>query len=155
MKNYFKLLSGLAGELEVAKILCLKGYVPTLAPTNCPTFDIFCFDPDAKKQIVIQVKTIRDEKGKVKNSYPIISNRDKREEFYSEIAGPFVFVHIDINGYFKFYILSKEQFINISSKVETDYDNLPREKPIQEGSPMAMPKKHLVEFENNWDNLWL
>ena len=156
MKDYSKLLSGLAGECGVMKELCLKGWVPSLAYNNCPTFDIFCHNPITNQTVAIQVKTVREkiDKGKI-GAFPLMGNRDERQQFYNEVAGPYVFVYIDKLANFEYYILSKEQFITTSSKVEYDYDNLDRSKPIKLGSPMAMPKKEITQYKDCWDNLWL
>lgn len=43
---------------------------------------------------------------------------------------------------------------DLFSQIEYDYDHLSRMKPLQPHSPMAMPVKNLLEFENCWDNLW-
>lgn len=154
-KMYRKHLVGLSGELAVAKALCEKGFVPTLANNNCPVFDIFCFNPYTKQTIVIQVKTVKDRLGNKKNTFPIMSNRDNRQEFYDNVSGPYVFVHIDINNQYSFFILSKEQFIETSSKIEDDYDKKERKIPLNPGSPMAYPIKNLDVFKDKWENLWL
>ena len=157
MKNYSTILTGLAGECDVIKNLALKGWVPSLAYSNCPTFDIFCFEPKSKKSITIQVKTIRDKGNNNVNAFPIMGNRDKsnRSLFYEDVSGPYVFVYIDINNNFTHYILSKEQFITLSNKIEDDYDNKPRNKPLKSGNPMAMPRRSILDYKDKWDNLWL
>lgn len=156
MNDYTKHLIGLSGEYHVAKILCEHKWVPTLANNNCPVFDIFCHHPENQKTITIQVKTIKDRSNKKNNSFPVMGNRDKRDEFYRSITGPYVFVHIDIANRYRCFVLSKEQFILISSKIENDYDNLDRKKPLQPGSPMAIPMKIIEsDYEDKWDNLWL
>jgi len=150
------MLNGLAGECAVMKELCLKGWIPSMAYNNCPTFDILCHNQESQKSIAIQVKTVREkEDGKTISAFPIMGNRDNRHEFYKDVAGPYVFVYIDKDDHFTFYILSKEQFIEISNKIEDDYDNLPRVKHLKPGSPMSMPKKNIIAFENKWENLWL
>ena len=40
IKDYQKLLTGLAGECAVMKELCLKGWCPSMTYNNCPTIDI-------------------------------------------------------------------------------------------------------------------
>ena len=156
MKDFSKLLSGLAGECGVMTELCLKGWVPSLAYNNCPSFDIFCHNPNTKQTVAIQVKTVREKinKGKI-SAFPIMGNRDERQQFYEDVAGPYIFVYIDKTDNFEFYILSKEQFTTTSSRVEDDYDNLDRLKPIKPGSPMAMPKKEIEKYKDCWENLWL
>jgi hypothetical protein len=84
-----------------------------------------------------------------------MSNRDNRQEFYDNVSGPYVFVHIDINNQYSFFILSKEQFIETSSKIEDDYDKKERKIPLNHGSPMAYPLKNLDVFKDKWENLWL
>lgn len=155
MKYNKKLLSGLAGECAVMTQLCLKGWHPSLAYNNCPTFDIFCYNQDSKKTVAIQVKTITEkEDGKKIYAFPIMGNRDNREPFYDDVAGPYVFVYIDSLNNIKYYILSKDQFVNLSRRIETDYDKKQRLKPLQGGSPMAMPLSEIVQYENAWKNIW-
>lgn len=156
MKDFNKNLTGLAGECAVMTQLCLKGYAPSMTYNNCPSIDIICYNPELKKTVTIQVKTVREKKnGNKIYSFPVMGNRDEREEFYKEVSGAFVFVYIDCNDLFHFYILSKEQFITLSRKIEDDYDALVRSKPIKPKSPMAMPRKQVLEFENKWENLWI
>lgn len=156
MKNYRKNLTGLAGESAVVTQLCLRGFVPSMTYNNCPTVDILCYNPEINRTITIQVKTVREkENGKKIYAFPIMGNRDERENFYRDVSGPFVFVYIDQNCHFSFYILSKEQFVNLSRQIELDYDNLPRKKALTPNSPMAMPKSCIIEYENKWENLWL
>lgn len=156
MRNFEKNLTGLAGECAVMTELCLRGYVPSLAYNNCPTIDILCYNPMLNKAITIQVKTVREKKdGKKIYAFPLMGNREERDNFYKEVSGPFVFVYIDANDKFTYYILSKSQFVKLSSKVENDYDALPRKKSIRSKSPMAMPKRCIGTFENKWENLWL
>lgn len=154
MADYTKHLIGLSGEMAVAKSLCEQNFVPTLASNNSPMFDVFCLNPILQKSIVIQVKTIKDKKGNKVTAFPLLGNRDKRTAFYNEVVGPFVFVHIDLELNYRYFILSKKQFVDLSSKVESDYDVLPRKKPLKPGNPMTMPMKHILDFENQWDNLW-
>lgn len=91
MRDYWKNLTGLAGECAVMTELCLRGYVPSLAYNNCPTIDILCYNPAINKTITIQVKTIREKGyGKKIYAFPIMSNRDERDKYYNEISGPFV-----------------------------------------------------------------
>ncbi len=155
MRDYWKNLTGLAGECAVMTELCLRGYVPSLAYNNCPMIDILCYNPAINKTITIQVKTIREKGyGKKIYAFPIMSNRDERDKYYNEISGPFVFVYISFDNLFTYYILSRDQFVEISSKVESEYDLLPRRKAIKSKSPMAMPEKCIQGFKDKWENLW-
>lgn len=154
-RNYRKILTGLAGESAVMKELCIRGWLPSMSFNNSPVFDLFCYNPELDITVTVQVKTVReDEDGKRKQSFPLFGNRDERLSFYKEVSGPYVFVHIGKDDDFKFFILSKSQFVDLSSQIEYDYDNIQRAKPLQPHSPMAMPLKNLLEFENCWDNLW-
>lgn len=155
-RNYKRILSGLAGESAVMRELCVRGWLPSMSYNNSPIFDLFCYNPELDRTVTIQVKTVKEkEDGKKIPSFPISGNRDERLSFYKEVSGPYVFVYIDKDNNFKFYILSKDQFIDLSSQIEYDYDNFPRSKPLKPGSPMAMPLKNLQEFENCWENLWM
>lgn len=93
--------------------------------------------------------------GKI-SSFPIMSNRDVRELLYKEdVVGPYVFVYIDKNNHFSYYILSKQQFVETSKEIEKSYDELSRIKPLKKGSPMVMPRKALEKYQDEWSNLWL
>ena len=149
------MLTGLAGECEVVKLLALKGWVPSLAINNCPTFDIFCFNPETNKTVAIQVKTVRDKENAKVPSFPIMGNRENRETFYNEIVGPYIFVHIDKDNNFSHYILSRTQFIQLSSQIENDYDyDKYGNKKDLKPSPMAMPRKYILDYKDKWENIW-
>lgn len=155
MKDNSKMLIGLAGECDVVKTLALRGWVSSLAYNNCPTFDIFCFNPETKQTVTIQVKTIKDkEKGKV-HAFPIMGNHEEREQFYKEVTGPYVFVHIDINNNISHYILSRNQFVKLSSQIENDYEyDKDGNKKNLKPAPMAMPRKYILDYKDEWDNIW-
>lgn len=116
MRDYKKHLIGTAGELEVAKILCLKGWVPSLTTNNCPAFDIFGFNPETNKSVVIQVKTTKDDEKNKRNSFQLGISHENREQSLHSIPGPYVFVHIDINNKFRYFILAREQLQRVISQ---------------------------------------
>lgn len=154
-KNYKKHLVGTAGELAVANKLCLHGWVPSLTSNNCPSFDVFGYDPETDKSCIIQVKTTKDEKGYKKSSFSLGFTHDKRAGWIDNLSSPYVFVHIDLDNTHRFYILSCLQLIHIVLKTDDEYANRQREKPLNQSYPVAIHLKYIKEFEDKWENLWI
>lgn len=154
-KDYKKHLIGTAGELAVANMLCLHGWVPSLTSNNCPSFDVFAYDPDAQRSCVIQVKTTKDEKGSKKSSFQLSFSHDKRDEWLDNLNCPYVFVHIDIDNKHRFYILSVSTLRDVVVRTDDEYFNKKREKPLNPTYPVAIQLKDIVEFESKWENLWV
>lgn len=154
-KDYKKHLVGTAGELAVANMLCLHGWIPSLTSNNCPSFDVFAYDPDTQKSCVIQVKTTKDEKGNKKSSFQLSFSHDKRDEWLDNLNCPYVFVHIDIENKHRFYILSVATLKELVIRTDDEYFNKKREKPLNPSYPVAIQLKDIVKFENKWENLWL
>lgn len=161
-KNYTKHLIGTAGELAVAKIACLKGWVPSLTTNNCPAFDIFLFDPEFNKSIVVQVKTIRDKKngdGKIekKTSFPLGAiYHANLDNGLKEINCPYVFVHIDADDNFSFYVLGKNELIETIKEVDKPYrdQRYKKGKVFSPKENVAIPLKYIEKYKNQWDNVW-
>ena len=103
-----KLMTGLAGEYLVAGMMNLKGWVASLTLKNFPGVDIFGKDPKTDRNISVQVKTSRE------NSFNIGINRPQRKVLNELIKGPFVFVHIDKNNDVTYYILTKDEVIDLN-----------------------------------------
>lgn len=153
-KDYTKHLIGTAGELAVANMLCLQGWVPSLTSNNCPSFDVFGYDPFTKKSCVIQVKTTKDEKGHKKSSFQLGFAHNKRTEWLNDLTCPYVFVHIDLENKHTFYILSAPVLKEMIIKTDDEYYNKKRVKPLNPSYPVAIQLKDMAEFENKWENLW-
>lgn len=153
-KDFKKHLVGTAGELAVANMLCLHGWVPSLTSNNCPEFDVFCYDPQANKSCVIQVKTTRDEKGNKKSGFPLGFPHDKREEWLKNLTCPYVFVHIDLENRHTFYILSASDLKEVIIETNNKYVSKDRVKPLNPSFMVAIRLKHISGFEKKWDNLW-
>jgi|GEM_PF-1871608 len=163
MRNYQNHLTGTAGEMAVGMSLCLKGWIPSLTTNNCPTLDLFCFNPDTKESVAIQIKTTRDKEddnGKFKknNSFMLGSiTHATIEEDIKNIITPFIFVHIDVKNNIKYYILSKQDIVNEILAIDK-YCREIRKRKNAEFSPkeqLAIPLSYLEKYENQWDNLWL
>lgn len=152
-KDYQKHLIGTAGELAVANMLCLRGWVPSLTSNNCPSFDVFGYDPATQRSCVIQVKTTKDEKGYKKSSFQLGFAHNKRSEWLNDLTCPYVFVHIDLENKHTFYILSALDLIEVIIKTDDEYFNKKREKPLKD-YPVAIRLNDIAEFENKWENLW-
>ncbi len=153
-RNFRKHLIGTAGELAVANMMCLHGWVPSLTTNNCPEFDIFAYNPADGRSCVVQVKTTKDEVGNRKSSFPISCRHNVRDAWLQNLHCPYVFVHIDAQNNHKFYILSVDQFRDVVTRTDDEYFNKDRVKPIKADYPIAVSIKDLQPFENMWENLW-
>ncbi|MCE1167582.1 MAG: hypothetical protein LWX70_05740 [Sphingobacteriia bacterium] len=153
-KDFKKHLIGTAGELAVANMLCLKGWVPSLTSNNCPSFDVFGYDPENMKSCVIQVKTTKEEDGIKRTSYQLGFSHDRREEWLGDLNCPYVFVHIDKDNKHRFFILSALELKDIIIRTDDEYFFKARQKPIDPTYPVAIQVKDIEEFEDKWNNLW-
>ena len=147
-KNIEKHLIGLTGEYFVAGMMSLKGWVASLTLKNYPSVDIFGLDPETEKTINIQVKTTKNVK-----SYQIGVMRSQRTEIDNIITCPFVFVYIDKNNNVDYYILSRNQLIDLILTTDDEYYNRPRKEPLKD-YPIAINLKDMVEYKDKWQNLW-
>ena len=147
-KNIEKHLIGLIGEYFVAGMMSLKGWVASLTLKNYPSVDIFGLDPETEKTINIQVKTTKNVK-----SYQIGVMRSQRPEIDNIITCPFVFVYIDKNNNIDYYILSRNQLIDLIIMTDDEYYNRPRKEPLKD-YPIAINLKDMIEYKDKWQNLW-
>lgn len=147
-KNIEKHLIGLTGEYFVAGMMSLKGWVASLTLKNYPSVDIFGLDPETEKTINIQVKTTKNVK-----SYQIGVMRSQRPEIDNIITCPFVFVYIDKNNNVDYYILSRNQLIDLILTTDDEYYNRPRKEPLKD-YPIAINLKDMIEYKDKWQNLW-
>lgn len=144
-----KHLIGLTGEYFVAGMMSLKGWVASLTLKNYPSVDIFGLNPETGKTINIQVKTTKNIK-----SYQVGLMNSQRDCINDRITCPFVFVYIDKNNNIDYYILTKEQLINLIIKTDDEYHDRKREKPLKD-YPIAISLKDIADFKDKWNNLWL
>ena len=147
-KQINKLLTGLAGEYMVAGIMNMKGWVASLTLKNYPGIDIFGQNPNNGQNISVQVKTSRE------NSFNIGLRHNERSEIYNRVKGPYVFVHISSNEDISYYILSRDEFINLVNTTDDLYFNRARKHPIKDTYPIAVSLKDLLPYEDKWDSLW-
>ena len=145
-KQLEKLMTGLAGEYLVAGYMNLKGWIASLTLKNFPCVDIF--GQNNGKNISIQVKTSRE------TSFNIGLNHNNRSEIYKRVKGPFVFVYIDKNDNISFYILSRNDYINLLIRTDDIYFNKKKNKE-KDSYPIAITLKDLISYKDQWDNLWI
>ncbi|MBR5399066.1 MAG: hypothetical protein IK103_04650 [Bacteroidales bacterium] len=145
-KQLEKLMTGLAGEYLVAGYMNLKGWIASLTLKNFPCVDIF--GQNNGKNISIQVKTSRE------TSFNIGLNHNNRSEIYKRVKGPFVFVYIDKNDNISFYILSRNDYINLVIRTDDIYFNKKKNKE-KDSYPIAITLKDLISYKDQWDNLWI
>ena len=148
MKKLDKHLIGLTGEYLVAGMMSLKGWVASLTLKNYPSVDIFGLNPETEKTINIQVKTTKNQ-----SSYQVGVKRSNRILINDRITCPFVFVHIDKKDDVRYFILTKQQLIDLIIETDDEYFNKPRAKQLKD-YPIAIQLKHLKDFENKRENLW-
>lgn len=139
-------MTGLAGEYLVAGYMNLKGWIASLTLKNFPCVDIF--GQNNGKNISIQVKTSRE------TSFNIGLNHNNRSEIYKRVKGPFVFVYIDKNDNISFYILSRNDYINLVIRTDDIYFNKKKNKE-KDSYPIAITLKDLISYKDQWDNLWI
>jgi len=145
-----KHLIGLTGEYFVAGMMSLKGWVASLTLKNYPSVDIFGLNPESGKTVNIQVKTTKNQ-----SSYNIGLRHDQRDIIKDKIVCPYVFVHIDKNNIISYFILSRNEFIDLIEKTDDEYFNKPRKKAIKTNYPIAIKVSDLKIFKDNWDSIWL
>lgn len=145
-----KLLIGLAGEYFVAGMLNMKGYVASLTLKNYPSVDIFALNPNTGKTINLQVKTTN----KVKADYHVGLTHDKIDRIHDKIKSNFVFVHLLPDENVDYYIVPRNDLINIIKQTDDDYFNMPRTKPIKPNYPITLKLKHIIQYKDKWNNIW-
>ena len=143
-----KLMTGLAGEYLVAAKMNLRGWVASLSLKNYPGVDIFGMNPKTGQRIEIQVKTCWDP------SFFVGVKHTERSQMSNKVKGPFVFVHLDGVDNASYYILSKDEFVNLVNSSDDVYYNRPRKKPIKPDYPIALFVHELQPYQDHWDSLW-
>ena len=141
-------MTGLAGEYMVAGIMNMKGWVASLTLKNYPSVDIFGQNPRTGQNVSIQVKTSRE------TSFNIGLNHNTRSDIYDRVKGPFVFVHIGPKEEVTYYILSRDEYIDLVITTDDAYFNRPRKQPIKDTYPIAISLKDLLPYKDHWDSLW-
>ncbi|MDX9914058.1 MAG: hypothetical protein RBS77_05780 [Candidatus Moranbacteria bacterium] len=147
-KNFDKLLIGLTGEYLVAGMMSLKGWVASLTLKNYPSVDIFGLNPETNQNINIQVKTLKNA-----TNFPVGVVRSKRVDIDQIINCSFVFVYIGKNDSIRYFIISRQDLIDLIIKTDDEYFNKPREKELKD-YPIGISLKQIAEYENKWENLW-
>ena len=140
-------MTGLAGEYMVAGIMNMKGWVASLTLKNFPGVDIFGKDPVTGKNISVQVKTTRE------SSFNIGLNHLQRPVIDQIIKGPFVFVHISSSQDVSYFILTKDEMINLVNTTDDAYFARKKDK-TKDSYPIALSIKDVACFKDNWDSLW-
>jgi hypothetical protein len=145
-----KLLIGLSGEYLVCGMMNLKGWVASLTLKNYPGVDIFALNPKNDSTKNIQVKTIRNKSA----DFPIGLRHSNIAKIHDVIKSNYVFVHIKDEQNIDYYIISKNELINLIKTIDDSYFNRPRTKPLTD-YPISIKAKYLQEFKNKWDNIWI
>lgn len=176
--NNDRQLTGALGESLVITELIKNGWVAVNANTsvrNHKSIDIICVKCDEDtykhKSALVQVKTRR---GK---DFPTGFNlyQSANLEFLEkEVKGPYVFVHIDNDNNPNFYVLSRSHFIKLLYELHIRYNNIPRQRPLNDKMPAELHLSLLqgndgksskgIEgfknpfpgniFHNAWGNIW-
>lgn len=161
-----KLKTGLAGEYLVAGIMQMKGWISSLTLKNYPGVDIFGMNPDCDDNRVanIQVKTTVD------STFWVGLKYSQRKNIRDYILGPYVFVHLPKTDKLQrqtsteikdaeFFILSRNQVIDLIEKTDDAYRQIKREKPLKEDYSIAIllkrDKVFLEPYRDKWENLWI
>lgn len=183
MKNYsLSYLKGLSkselgtlGENIILEKLKEYGFDTINANTlhnNYKAIDLFCTNPNNHQTIGIQVKTSFDKNIPIGMS---LGNCIK-EKLEKKVLGPWVFIHIEKDGTFRFFILNREEMISLSHESNDWYinkwKNIYRKKPVKltnacglevewmEGKGEEENDRHEVfinplkeSTENRWDKI--
>ncbi len=122
LKSLSKLELGTLGENLVLEKLKKLGYDAVNANTiknNYKAIDLICTNPQNSQSVEIQVKTAFETNFSIgttlENSF--------RDILEKKIIGPWIFVHIDKQGEFRFFILSKEEMITLTHESNNWYVN--------------------------------
>jgi len=137
-----KIITGLRGEFSVAVKLCEMNYYPSLTLKNYPGIDIFVLNPVNKKQVAIQVKSLRKEKGK------LFYVPEKVDEM--DIVFVFVYIHSDHLDYF---IVSSKDVAQLSYKVREDY--IKNNPQVNKKQPRMIGISEIECFKDKWELLGL
>lgn len=148
MNKDSKILIGLTGEYFVAGMMNMKGWVASLTLKNYPSVDIFGLNPETEQTVNIQVKTTR-----CKTNYQVGLKRSQRSIIREKIKGAYVFVHIDKEEMVSYYILTRDEIINLIEETDDLYYNRPRNKPLAD-YPIGIWLKDLIPYKNKWESLW-
>ena len=143
-----KLMTGLAGEYLVAGMMNLKGWIASLTLKNFPGVDIFGMNPNTGENVSIQVKSCWS------NNFFIGVRHSERHLMNDRIKGPFVFVHMEDSETVSYYILTKDEFIDLVNSTDDAYYYKQRKKPIKPDYPIALSLNDIRPFHNHWDSLW-
>lgn len=130
-------------------MMSMKGWVASLTLKNYPSVDIFVMDPATGKTINIQVKTLKNSK-----NFPVGMSRSQRDFIEDRITCPYVFVYLGDNEEVSYYIISRQQLIDLIIETDDEYFYRPRKKELKD-YPIGIDLKHLVAYKDKWDNLWI
>lgn len=128
----------------------LMGWDASLTEKNYPMIDIFGRNPATGQYVAVQVKSSSPEE----KTFLIGFRHDNRDEMKKDVMGPYVFVHFLKDNTAEYYILSKDDFIELVEKDDDAYFNRPRTKAIKPDYPIAVSLAVLAPYKDAWDNLW-
>ena len=148
-----KIRTGLAGEYLVAGIMNLKGWDASLTLKNYPGVDVFGKNPQTGEHTSIQVKSCWN------NNFWVGVRHSERSIIKEKIQGPYVFVHFEIidgKESASFFILTRNEVIELVNKSDDAYYYGPHRKPIKEDYPIALSlkKDNLFKYKDHWESLW-
>jgi|GEM_PF-1414362 hypothetical protein len=149
-KQLQSLRLGCAGEYMVAAMMNLQEWDAALTQKNYPSVDIFGHNSNLNKDARIQVKTASSKQ----TSFLIGFSHDKLQNMYSDVEGPYVFVHFKSGTTPDYYIIDKASFISLVLADDAAYFSRPRTRPISTDYPVAISVKALKPYKDQWDNLW-
>ena len=144
---------GTAGEYYVCAELCRKNVLALLTPKNNPLFDIMASDPNGKRKVAIQVKTmsVHNKQG-WKLSMSITKKQNNPNLFV-------ILVNMLSNGTNEYYIYKHDQ---LSKRVEQVYEKY-LAKPKKDGTSKKDLNFRFFDFRyfnisdkrrlNRWDLL--
>lgn len=110
------LMIGTAGEYLVAAKMNLHGWHASLTMKNYPMIDIVGYDSTNQRYVSVQVKTIYRDR-----SFLVGFSRKARGNMQAEVKGPYVVVDLKDLDHPEYYIIPKQDLIDITFTTDDAY----------------------------------
>jgi DNA-binding cell septation regulator SpoVG len=152
-----KEFKGNVGIFLVASKLSAMNIIALTTSRNTKGYDIVALNPETNKGKGIQVKCA-DVLSNKKEDFPVVSAlfRTMHEELCKKIICDFVFVDISNIEQPKFFILSKDEVINIiETNTKVWLARKHRKTPEESNKKIlhTIKRSEIEKYENNWNQI--
>lgn len=156
MKQVNKLITGMAGEYLVAGQMSLRGWTANLTYKNYPGVDIIGQHDRLGDNTIAKIQV----KSSVYPSFWVGVKHSQRGQMKTLLKGPYVLVYFSENNGSvepEYYILTKQQMIDIINQSDEDWQAKNREKPLSPDYTIKIYIKRdkLVQFKDKWEHLFI